>query len=241
MKIHVTFVDAATNQIMGETDLDPEQLPDSFDTSALATTMHMGGADWHVEKAEPADRAGFAATGRLHLTVQKLEMVRSDELLYSLPTLVDALPRLQQGDVGRAFVLHEDDWRQREFVSTAFRPEIAAEFDLIRAARASSVGAGYQRLHVRERIPEPLAGVALPISAVAAALGPIPRSDVAIGDGLVVGGFAFVVGGGAVYGQEDRGRVVTLALAGSADAGPFGGLSAAYALDLVDWVRAETA
>lgn len=195
--VHVTMVDAATDRVMGEADLDPAQLPDSFDLSEYSTTMHIGSADWHVENAEPTDRAGYAASGRLHLVIRKIELLEAvpallpggvtEEILFSLPTLVDALPPVVAGDVGDAFALHEDDWRQREFVATVFRPEIAAEFDMIRAARDSRIGQGYKRLHVRERIPEPLADVALPLASVRAALGDPVRRDVAMGGGLVVG------------------------------------------------------
>jgi hypothetical protein len=37
--IHVTMVDAATDRVMGEADLNPAQLPDSFDLSALASAL----------------------------------------------------------------------------------------------------------------------------------------------------------------------------------------------------------
>lgn len=243
--ISVTMVDAATNRVMGESDLDPTQLPDAFDLSEHSTTMHIGGADWHVENAEPASRTGYVATGRLRLILRRIEMPRSEEILFSLPTLVDALPPVRVGHEADAYALHEDDWRQREFVAATFRAEIAAEFEMIRAARASRMGIGYERLHVRERITEPLAGVSLPLAAVRAAVGNPPRRSVsvggetAMGGGLVVGGYAFAVDGGVVYGREEQDRVVTLALAEHADAQPLAGLAAEHALVLVDWVRTE--
>src|SRR3954452_13058218 len=138
-RIHVTMLDAATDQMIGETDLEPGQLPASFDLSEHSTTMHIGADEWHVEKAEPGDRTGYVASGRLHLVLRKVEMMDPKEILFSLPTLVDALPPIVAESVTDAYSLHEDDWRQREFVATSFRPEIASEFDMIRAARASLI------------------------------------------------------------------------------------------------------
>ena len=237
--IHVTMVDAATDQVLGEADLEQAQLPDSFDLSQHATTMHIGSDDWDVEYAEPTDRAGYVASGRLHLVLRKVELVSADEILFSLPTIVDALPPVVAGDVTNALALHEDDWRQREFVATNFRPEIAAEFDMIRAARDSRIGVGYKHLHVRERIAEPLAGVPLQLAAVRAALGDPAGREVALGGGLVVGGYAFDVAGGHVYGREEQGRVVTLAMAQDADPQSLAALAVEHALVFVDWVRTE--
>jgi hypothetical protein len=234
------MVDAATDRVIGETDLEPGQLPESFDLSEHATTMHIGADDWHVEEAEPADRSGYVASGRLHLVLRKVETMDPKEILFNLPTLVDALPPIVAGGVTDAYALHEDDWRQREFVATSFQAEIASEFDMIRAARASRIGVGYERLHVRDQIPEPLAGVAVPIAAVRSALGDPARRDVAVGGGLVVGGYAFAVALGVVYGREVEGRVVALALAEDADPQALAGLAADHDLVLVDWLRVET-
>jgi hypothetical protein len=52
------------------------------------------------------------------------------EILLSVPTLEDALPPLRQGDTAMAYTLHEDDWRQHEFVARRFESEIAAEDEL---------------------------------------------------------------------------------------------------------------
>jgi hypothetical protein len=124
-------------------------------------------------------------------------------------------------------------------VATTFRAEIAAEFDMIRAARDSRIGVGYKNIHVRERIPEPLADVRIPLSAVRVALGEPIRRELALGGGLVVGGYALDVAGGHVYGREEHGRVVTLALAEDADTQPFAELVDDYSLVLIDWVRTE--
>src|SRR5688572_27711365 len=120
--IRVELVDAATGTALGVADLPAEDLPDSF---AAATTLQLAGADWHVERAEPVTRDDYVASGQLKLVLRKLVYVDPRKILYSLPTLEDALPPLRDGDAAAAYAMHEDDWRQVELVAARFEPEIA--------------------------------------------------------------------------------------------------------------------
>lgn len=234
--IHVTFIDASSNRVIAETNMPPEQLPESF---ALPTTLHLGSDDWDVEEADPSERAGYVSSGRLRLVVRKIETMDPSQILFSLPTLEDALPPLREGDGTGALALHEDDWRQHEFVSGRLRPEIEAELEQIRTIHSQQVGIGYERVHVRSRIPQPLAGIELPVSVVGTALGQSKWSGVTVGGALVVDGIAFATHGGAVYGRTEQGRAVVLALAGDPDPAPLRALAMEYDLVLVDWLRAE--
>lgn len=233
--IHVTFVDAATQHQLGKADLPAEQLPESF---AADTTLHLGGTDWHVERAEPMTRSEYVASGQLRLVLRKIERVDPRELLFSLPTLENTLPPLEDGEVEHALVLHEDDWRQRELVASRFEPEAAAELAEIRAVHAERKGAGFPRLHVREHIPEPLAGVELTAVDVQRALGEIARRPLGIGAGVVPGGFAFVGDDAAIYGREVDGRVVVLAASAPEQLARLTALAIEHDLLIVDWCRA---
>jgi len=229
--IHVLLINAETGTPLAEVKLPPEQLPESF---AVATTMHLGDSEWSVERAEPATRAEAAAAGRLRLVLRPIQRVDPKQILFSLPTLENALPPTRDGS-GDVLRIHEDDWRQVELVAPRFEPEIAAELAAIREVHAERTGPGFRRLHVRERIPEPLAGTAIAIDAVARA----PRRLLGF-DGattVVAGGFAVDVVGGAIYGYEEAGRVVVVG-AWRAGSEALATLARAQQLIIVDWCRA---
>jgi hypothetical protein len=236
--IRVSFIDATTQTLLGEADLPDSQLPEAFTAD---TSLTLGGAEWQVERAEPMTRAEYVASGSLRVVLRRLEQVDPRQLLYSLPTLENALPPIHDGDVSAAFALHEDDWRQRELVTASFEPEVGAELAEIRRVKAERRGVGFERLHVRSRIPAPLAGVTLRIEDVVAQLGDVARRDLAIARSLVDGGFAYVVGAGAIYGRECDGIVHTLALAGPMDPSPLAPLARSHRLLLVDWLAAQVA
>lgn len=71
--IAVTLVDAASGNAFATSAMPVEQLPETF--LDLSTTMHIGGDDWHVERADPIDRAGYVAAGRLTLVLRKIEKI----------------------------------------------------------------------------------------------------------------------------------------------------------------------
>src|SRR2546423_1435250 len=109
--VSVEFVDAATGLVFTRSDLPEDQLPDSF---APETTLHLGDDPWLVEGAEPSSAAEFVASGRLVLTVRRLT-VSPQDVLYSLPTICDALPVVGPAPTRvDCLELHEDDWRQVE-------------------------------------------------------------------------------------------------------------------------------
>jgi hypothetical protein len=234
--VHVQLVDAASNLPLGEADLSVEQLPESF---AAPTTLHLGGGEWHVEHAEPVTRAEFAASGQLRLRLRKIDYVDPTKILFSLPTLESVLPPMAAAEATNALVLHEDDWRQHELVTAQLEPEIAAELAEIRKVHAERKGPGFERLHVRERIPEPLRGASIPIAEVEQVLAGATRQPVTFNRhaGSVRGGFAFVRGDSAIYGREDGGVVRVLAIAGG-EATPLVALAKRHGLVIVDWPRA---
>ena len=228
-------MDAASGRSIGEVDLPSDNLPESF---ATTTTLHLGDSDWNVEHAEPVRRADAVAAGWLRLVVRQVQIKHVDPrtILFSLPTLENALPPMQDGDGCDALRIHEDDWRQVELVAARFEPEIAAEFAAIREVHAEREGIGYRRLHVRERIPEPLAGVALTRDAVSKGA----RRQLAFDEspGVVAGGFAFDLADGALYGREEARRVVVV---GAWCAAPevLADIARPHKLIIVDWCSAR--
>jgi hypothetical protein len=86
------------------------------------------------------------------------------DLLYPMPTLNDAVPTALGPPVPAegCYQMHEDDWRQFEFVSGAFAAEIASDIaaiDKIWKEQSVPLGEGntaFRRIHVRQKIPQPL-------------------------------------------------------------------------------------
>jgi hypothetical protein len=90
--------------------------------------------------------------------------VNPEDILYSMPTINDGLPDdYLAGKIDKdTLVIHEDNWRQFEFVSRKHRDAVNAELldiDRIWKEQAVDVGGGltaFRSLHVRQRIPVPL-------------------------------------------------------------------------------------
>jgi hypothetical protein len=235
--IEVTLVDAMSGLPFATTNIPVEQLPETFE---LDTTMNVGSDDWSVEKAEPIDRAGYLETGRLTLVLRKVERIDPKRILYSLPTTEDALPPMGDPGSSPAYGMHEDDWRQREFVARQFAGEVESEFGEIRKMWAEQDGPGFKRIHVRSRVREPLLGIGLTLEEVSEALGGIDPVGLTLGGDLVVEGFAFLLPGGAAYGRVADGSVEALGLGGDAEPGGLRGLANERGLVLIDWIRASS-
>ena len=234
--IHVQLVNAKTQTVMGETDLPVEQLPESF---AEPTTLNLGGSDWSVVEAEPMTRDEYVKTGALLLVLHPIEMVDPNKILFSLPTIENTMPPMSPGDA--ACNMHEDDWRQHELVSARFDPEIAAELADIRKIHDERPGSsfGFKNIHVRSRIPEPLAGREVSLADLIAALGDPAREAVALAGSVVTGGFAFAIGDGYLYGREDGGLVREICVAGGTDPSGLAAFARTNQLVLVDWCAAS--
>ena len=235
--VHVELFDAVTRELLGAADLPIDQLPESF---AVSTTLHLGNTDWHVEEADPVDRAEFAARGTLRLVLRKIEHVDPKKILFSLPTLENALPPLLPSDpaAAAAFTIHEDDWRQIELVAESHAAAIDADLAAIREVKSERGDLpGFRRLHVRERIPQPLAALRIPLDDIRTALGAPPRRDLALHDrgSIVEGGFAFDAGEGMIYGRAEHEHVVALCIWRDAGLAALVELARTHGLVLVDW------
>lgn len=240
--IAVTLIDVASGEELGRTELPADDLPETFEVD---TTMHLGSEDWRVEKADPVDRTGYVASSQLTLWLRRLETLGTtdidpSQLRFTMPTLEDALPPMRRPDSSQTYAMHEDDWRQREFVSRQFADDIESELREIREIWAEQDGVGFERVHIRTRVPAPLRGIELTLDEVAAALGGIEPLSLTVGDGQVVDGFAFPLSGGAAYGRVAGGLVETLALHGGAEPGGLGRRASVHSLVLVDWIRTST-
>jgi hypothetical protein len=236
--IEVTLVDAASGRPFATSAMPVDQLPETF--HELSTTMSVAGEDWQVERADPVDRAGYVEVGRLTLVLRKIGKIDPSKILFSLPTLEEALPPMRERDAAPAYAMHEDDWRQREFVSRQFAGEVESEFAEIHRIYDGQQGLGFKRCHVRSRIRAPLLESRLSLGDVSEALGGIEPIGLSVGGGRVIDGFAFPLPGGAAYARVAGGAVQVLGLHGDAEPGGLRGLANEHGLVLVDWIRAST-
>jgi hypothetical protein len=250
--VSVEFVDASSGEIFARTRMPADQLPPSFGPD---TPVDIAGNAWSVVRADPPTAAEFSAAGRLVLTLHRIERVSPHDMLYSLPTICDALPAAApHAPRGDCLTLHEDDWRQVELVSAGLDGVVQAEFAAIRLIFMDQAVAGpdgrvvgFRRLHVRAEPAAPLA-CALPAAELPHRLPAVRRSYscVAVGGAAAAGAFAFGLGPLCLYGVAAAEAVTVLglhpdtrgtrAVVDNAAAG-LASLMRTYDLTLVDWCR----
>ncbi|MDX1576553.1 MAG: hypothetical protein R3285_10190 [Kiloniellales bacterium] len=250
-RIKVTLIDDVTGEVMSRRKIALGELPDSFLES---TTLDLGRESWSVVQAEPPFKRLYTESGALTLRLRPIERMDSGKLLYPVPTIADDLAdsRGAKADGGEV-LLSEDDWRQIELVSRGLTAEVLQEFDDIRAIRKDArQGSGFNRIHVRRRIPDPLAGSALTLADLEELFG-AASSALRFRDRghRISGGFRYDLGGDwMLYGTAAGKRPRVLALAPSDDTctAPAPQLSEALSelcrkhdLLLIDWCRCTLA
>lgn len=101
-----------------------------------------------------------------------------NDILFTTPTLNDAIPATLEGSTvpQDCIQLHEDDWRQFEFVAASQRSEIDAELADIGAiwdnnsVPLGDSGTAFREVHVRKRIRDAL-NVSMPLAEFEALVG----------------------------------------------------------------------
>lgn len=220
-------------------------LPESFE---LDTTLHLGDEDWSVVDAEPRSRAEYAKSKTLTLRLRRIEMMGPGDILYSLPSICDAVPGLNDQPVsGNEFILAEDDWRQFELVSNELAHEVDEEIRKIRLIHENSADeAGWREIHVRSKPEIPLVcNLGLTDLASALNMSAEPRGVAYLGaSSQIADGYAFQANDFTVYGVTLNGNTRTIAFDQYSEKGPSAeligrlkSLSHELDLDLVYWCR----
>lgn len=157
-RVFVSFVDQVSGLPIAKSKMPPSQLPDTF---ALDTQFDLAGTAYVVVRADPLTKAEFTKTKRLTVILSKVEMIDPKTVLFTLPTICDAaLPESRPAFApGHVHLLHEDDWRQREFVHVSQQTAVSAELFGIRQNDATnSVSSGWREIHIRKLINQPMPG-----------------------------------------------------------------------------------
>ncbi len=245
--IHVEFVNVETGQPFAETDMPPENLPETF---ALNTTMHLGDEDWSVISAEPMNSSEYLQTGQLRLVLRKVAMMDPSKILYSMPSICNSLAEVDEDSetTGSELIIHEDNWRNIELVSLTQRNEIITNLkEIYRIHNEESVGHGFKTMHLREDILNPLEFVNLPFGELDSFRKTKTFSGLSFlnQNKIVIDGFAFLTTGGITwFGRQKKGLVQELCMATCApndqtmeDVEILVRIMEKYNLGFVDWCR----
>jgi len=248
-KVAVTLIDDATGAAFATTEMPPAELPETFE---VATTLHLGEAEWSVVEAEPRTRPEFTKSGKLVLRLRRIEKVNPSDVLFSLPSICDRIPPVGNGPLaGDECILAEDDWRQLELVSRQFAAESDAEIEAIRRIHEQErAEVGWRKIHVRRR-PDPPIAAGLTRTDIDRAFGGIAFRGISYrGAGSpIVSGYSFRGADGLeCYGIEEDGRVTVLGIVQDAPASPparsaeaLAEIAREFDLDLVHWCRCARA
>jgi hypothetical protein len=149
--IKVTFIDEVTGGTIGLSEMNLDQLPETFDKP---TTMQLKEEEWKVTKADPVSANTFSQTKKLTLHLRKLEKIDPQTVRFSIPTISNELPDLNNVALFNDFTLslHEDDWRQIEFFPMALLPTIQQEMALVEEvldSEDSPESSGFKTVHLR--------------------------------------------------------------------------------------------
>jgi len=108
-----------------------DQLPETF---SGPTTLHILGDDWNVEEAVPENSIDFVRTKSLVLKMRKVEFMDPHDMWFSLPTISNEFPRIVAAAKQTEYdiQIHEDDYRQNEFLNAGALPLVEQEFVKIR-------------------------------------------------------------------------------------------------------------
>jgi hypothetical protein len=151
--ISVTFIDDSTGYVIDESDIKQEYLPESFDKP---TTFELSGKQWVVVKADPVHAMEYSLSKKLTIHLRPVEQMNPKNIRFSLPTLSNELPATEDKRVFHDFILelHEDNWRQIEFLPHKLLPGIQKEMEAVEAILfpedESTVANGYETIHVRK-------------------------------------------------------------------------------------------
>lgn len=244
-KVKVTFIDEATGDSFGVTEMLPTDLPESFE---IDTTLHLGNEDWSVVDAQPKTRAEYEKSKSLVLRLRRIEMMAPSNILFSLPSICNSIPGVAEHKLsGAEFILAEDDWRQFEFVSNDHAADVDDEIEKIRLIHENaSADVGWREIHVRTKPELPIV-CTLALADLASALN-IAGDSVGVtysgAQSQIAHGYAFRTNDLTVYGVVADGDVQTIAFEQYSDVSPTSdsigrlkSLAQNLNLDLVYWCR----
>ena len=177
----------------------------------------------------------------------------TDDVLFSLATISDDVGNIT-GDAlpsEKIFAIHEDDWRQVEFVSQSFAHEIQLEItDIQNIYQNERSEVGFKNVHVRKRIPNPFESQPITLSDLENIFHPQEKFE-SVGfqrtRGTIPNSFAWKLDRNLIlWGVTDNnGKIARLCVHGVPEnenvtrfSEAFSSFNNQYKLTFVDWCRA---
>ena len=158
-KIKVQLIDNLNGQTIGVSEMTADQLPETF---SMPTTMHIQGDDWSVEEAIPENSIDFIKTKSLVLKMRKVENMNPNDIWFTLPTISNEYPQTVAATMQTEYdiQIHEDDYRQNEFLKISALSHIEQEFIGIKNvwenhSKKSNEYTLFKNCHVRKLIGAP--------------------------------------------------------------------------------------
>jgi hypothetical protein len=155
-KIQVAFVDDATGETFAKTEMPPANLPESFE---IATTLHLGDADWSVVHAQPKTRADYTKSKSLILRLRKIEKIPADAISYSQLDITERLYDDQN--------LGKDEWISTTPINSRIKKPGDSGLPSLDADSEEVYQAASKLSDLRESISIPGDGVYCPICHIA--------------------------------------------------------------------------
>lgn len=215
VKIRVQFIDNSTGVTIGVSEMMPDQLPDTF---SVPTTMHIQEKEWSVDEAIPEDSADFIKTRKLVLKLKKIEKINSQDVLFTLPTISNEIPVTGDKCLYNDFEIsiHEDEWRQSEFLKTSSFPLIDIEVAKIKdvwendSKKVDDKFTAFKRCHVRSTVGEP--ALSIDFGELKKLLNVNKIGCLKIDGDFVLNSFSFQTEDTTYYGTQNNGQVDQLCI-----------------------------
>ncbi len=236
--IATTFVDAAGTPLF-QSEMPVEQLPQSF--ADLQTAFTIGEEQWMILRASPMTAAEYTRSGRLTLTIQKVEKFSAEETFFSLPTIDGSWPPVSVPPPDGVYTLplHEDDWRQHEFFKPPYLAVVEEEMRHIHDiwenhSRNVETSPAFSKCHART-IAMP--NLQLSVDEVVMFLRPRFIGTATINGRCIPNSVALKTAGNSYYGIEANGMFTNFALAPREpqESGEVQRLMAHFGMIFVDW------
>jgi hypothetical protein len=189
-----------------------DQLPETF---SVPTTMHIQDKDWNVEEAIPENSVDFIKSKSLILKMRKIDTINTKDVWFSLPTISNEFPQTVATAHQTEFDIHihEDDYRQKEFLNVRALALIEEEFIGIKNiwendSKKSEDYTLFKNCHVRNVIGLP--GLAIDFNEFKALIKCNSVGQVIINGEALANGFACKTGNTTYFGILDIDTVIEL-------------------------------
>ena len=212
--IKVQFIDSSNGSVIGVSEMPPEQLPETFE---IQTTMHLNNEDWSIEEAIPAHSRDFLQSRSLTLKMRKVEKMNPNDIWFTTPTISNEFPQTNTKTKDSEFdiSIHDDDYRQKEFLKIDSLPRIEEELKAIKEiwenhSKKSEEYTLFKNCHTRKTIG--LANLSIDFNEIQNLLNSNSIGQVIINGEILSNGFGLTTENTTYFGTLNGGKVVELCI-----------------------------